>query len=215
VRSAVAPLLLVALTACSPLRSSSSVPTTLNGGLVVARTTRLERAPYDQPYVLVRAGEMFANTTGAEDSLSDPAARALRESLRVPLAAVGWYETTRDRASFQVAVLYATRTVTESTTQNNPQNPNVPCAPEAPPIGVPARPGAPPAPTPAPKCDPSRPSNRPTPGSVSRQETRIIRGFAIRRVSDGAVFWRTYTRIDDADAERLLSEAILELVMGR
>jgi hypothetical protein len=216
VRSAVASLLLVVGAACASLPSSSSVPTPLNGGLVVARAPKLQRAPYDQPYVLVRAGEMFANTTGVEDSLSDPAAQAFRDNLGVPFAAVGWYETARDRARFHVAILFAQRTVTETSTPHSPQSPNVRCPPQPQPF-PPPKPGdsSKPPPPPPRRCDPSQPANRPLPTSTSSQVTRTIRGFAIRRVSDGAIFWRTYVRLDGAAAEQLLSEAILELVMGK
>lgn len=76
-----------------------------------AEAPRLAQVPYDQPFAWVKPSRLFAGVHPIdEDSPDDRLYVALRESISIPLQAVGWYEVPDSAARYFVTVLIAERT---------------------------------------------------------------------------------------------------------
>lgn len=81
---------------------------------LAAGAPAIAQLPYDQPFAWVKPSRLLAGVHPIdEDSPDDRLYLALRESISIPLQAVGWYEVPDSVARYFVTVLIAERTVIE------------------------------------------------------------------------------------------------------
>lgn len=152
----------------------------------------LASIPYDQPFAWVEASRAFTGLYPIDDAprLKDDV-RTLRQSILLPLEALGWYEVPEDEARYLVVALVAERTVLRAN-QLGRMEPG-----QRRPTVVPAR-------------DLLEP--RPTSGN-ELPVGRVFRGFAILDRS-GGVMYRVYNS-DRHTAETKVGNDLVEMVMGR
>lgn len=168
---------LLALLACGGASSGST--RTLPVIESVAPRPVLAEMPYDQPFTFVPASVLFTGvTTRDSSSFQREGARRIRETIAIPLATLGWYETDSARARFRVAVLHA-------------DGPSMHWR------------------------EVRQPGSRLGACWLVASTGRLHRGFAIERVSDGAVFSRIHRggALDAATADAFLSAELLKLLL--
>jgi hypothetical protein len=147
----------------------------------------LRTLPFAQTYAWVAPSQLWLGTLPRDDLMGDRRfVVGLKAKTEISFRALDWREVAPADARYHVSILLAERTLSGS---------------------APARPGG---------QRVSRGNEEPQYGAPYRQTaSRVYRGIALRRLSDGAVFWHLLWTGDQWNNETILANLMAELAVGR
>ncbi len=147
----------------------------------------LRTLPFAQTYAWVKPSALWLGTLPRDDQMGDRGFDVrLKAKSEISFRALDWREVDAASARYHVAILNAERNVRMPTRRRD-------------------------APRPSGRGSADAPRRAPPEVTVSR----VYRGIAIRRLSDGAVFWHMLWTGDQWNNEEILANLVAELAVGR
>lgn len=148
----------------------------------------LRTLPFNQTYAWVQPSQLWLGTLPRDDAMDDRGfVQRLKAKSEISFRALDWTEVDASVARYHVAILNAERTVRTSGYGR----------------------------TNAPSSARGNGGTESVLAPAGRQISQVYRGIAIRRLSDGAVFWHLLWTGDQWNNAEILGNLVAELAVGR